>query len=366
MGNGSAFADWIDANFGPDWELSNVVRRGIAVHHGRIPRAVASHFVRMFNTGLLPILLCTSTLIEGVNTAAKSVLIYDRDIQRKSFDFFTFSNIKGRAGRLGQHQVGSVYLFHSPPAAQQMAVEPPLFSDLDDAPDELVVYLSDSDNSQRVDQRRDNIAARLGLGVAELRIASSVGIDDAAALKKAVDDAASQKARIFWSGFPKYPDILAVCEVICSVRSPRTFGVFSAKQLAFFVNQLRNSHSMTEFFLWYSGRYRGSESTQDNIFKFLRSCEYGLPQLFAIIEVFAKKLDTTTNYALFTAQLPNWFRDSLLKNLDEQGVPIQIAERFIQPNDNIDILIARLQSAAASGDTRLSKFEADWLISALP
>lgn len=69
------FPQWIDENFGPNWELSKIVAAGIAVHHGRIPRSMASHFVRMFNIGELPILICTSTLIEGVNTAAKSVLI---------------------------------------------------------------------------------------------------------------------------------------------------------------------------------------------------------------------------------------------------------------------------------------------------
>src|SRR5204862_2360170 len=82
---------WIDENFGEGWELSNAVARGVGVHHGRIPRSLASHFVRMFNSGELPILICTSTLIEGVNTAAKSVLIYDKQIARKDYDFFTFS-----------------------------------------------------------------------------------------------------------------------------------------------------------------------------------------------------------------------------------------------------------------------------------
>ncbi|MGQ0445650.1 MAG: DEAD/DEAH box helicase [Beijerinckiaceae bacterium] len=110
------FSEWLDENFGQNWELSKVVASGIAIHHGRIPRSLASRFVRLFNTGEVPILICTSTLIEGVNTAAKSVLVYDKQIDRKDYDFFTFSNIKGRAGRLGQHHVGSVYLFHAPPA----------------------------------------------------------------------------------------------------------------------------------------------------------------------------------------------------------------------------------------------------------
>src|SRR5205814_165546 len=112
IGNGAAIADWIAENLGQGWYLSDVARFGIGIHHGRIPRALASQFIRLFNAGDLPVLLCTSTLIEGVNTAAKSVLIYDKTINRQDYDFFTFSNIRGRAGRLGQHHIGSVYLFH--------------------------------------------------------------------------------------------------------------------------------------------------------------------------------------------------------------------------------------------------------------
>ena len=125
-GSGVQFAQWIEKNFGGTWDLSTAVSAGIGIHHGRIPRAVASHFVRLFNSGDLPILICTSTLIEGVNTAAKSVMIYDKTINREDFDFFTFSNIRGRAGRLGQHHIGNVYLFHSPPEREDVEVSAPL------------------------------------------------------------------------------------------------------------------------------------------------------------------------------------------------------------------------------------------------
>lgn len=141
VGSAGSLADWIDHNYGAGWPLSDAVRGGIAVHHGRVPRALASRFVKLFNNRSLPILLCTSTLIEGVNTAAKSVLIFDKKINREDYDFFTFSNIRGRAGRLGQHHVGKVFLFHGSPMQDAIDVAPPLFGDLDDAPDEMVVHI---------------------------------------------------------------------------------------------------------------------------------------------------------------------------------------------------------------------------------
>lgn len=35
-------SEWIDENFGEGWELSDAVAAGVAVHHGRIPRSLAS------------------------------------------------------------------------------------------------------------------------------------------------------------------------------------------------------------------------------------------------------------------------------------------------------------------------------------
>jgi len=319
----------------------------------------------MFNKGTLPILICTSTLIEGVNTAAKSVLIYDKQIARKDYDFFTFSNIRGRAGRLGEHHVGSVYLFHAPPSEQSVEVEPPLFGDLDDAPDELVVHISDEDSTPAISDRVAELARTMELTPDELRLASSVGLEDAAALKQLTRTASRQGARIHWGGSPKYDDILAVCRVICAVRNPGEFGVRSAAQLAVYLNNLRLHDELKSFFLWHSSSYKGQPRQQDNVFRFLRSCEYGLPQLFSVVELFAKRIRSATNYSLFIAEMPRWFRAEILKNLDEQGVPVQISERFIEPNDSLDLLRRRLIEEARNPQSRLTAFEKQWVFDAL-
>ena len=93
--------EWLEQNFHAEWIVTRALARQIGVHHGRIPRAIAQHQVRLFNEGKLKILVCTSTLIEGVNTAAKHVIIYDNKIARANLDYFTFRNIQGRSGRTG-------------------------------------------------------------------------------------------------------------------------------------------------------------------------------------------------------------------------------------------------------------------------
>ena len=192
VGAGGEMAVWIRENFGPTWALAEAVQAGLGIHHGRLPRALVSRFVAMFNEGTLPILVCTSTLIEGVNTAAQSVLIYDKTIPKESFDFFTFSNIRGRAGRLGQHYVGKVFLFHEPPGEENIEVVAPLFGNLEHAPDEFVVHVGKDDSTPRISQRVADLSARLGLDDDELRRLSGLGIDTLLKLRSAVRTAVQE------------------------------------------------------------------------------------------------------------------------------------------------------------------------------
>ena len=119
------------------------------------------------------------------------------------------------------------------------------------------------------------------------------------------------------------------------------------------------------FFRWHSSSYRGKPRGQDNVFRFLRSCEYGLPQLFSVVELFARRIWPQTNYSLFIAEMPRWFRAEVLKNLDEQGVPVQISERFLKRGDTIDTLRHRLIQEALSSRTVLTPFEKRWVLDAL-
>ena len=153
--------------------------------------------------------------------------------------------------------------------------------------------------------------------------------------------------------------------MICDVRKPNEFGVFSAAQLAVYLTNLRSHDTLRGFFRWHSGSYRGEPRGQDNVFRFLRACEYGLPQLFSIVELFAKRIRLATSYGLFIAEMPRWFRAEVLKNLDEQGVPVKIAERFLLRGDTIDTLRRRLIQEARGRRDTLTAFEKRWVLDAL-
>ncbi len=359
------FAGWLAENVGSKWSVGRSVRYGFGVHHGRVPRAIASHMVRLFNTGYLPVLFCTSTLIEGVNTAAKTVLIYDKSINRADYDFFTFSNIKGRAGRLGEHHVGRVFLFNEPPAQVEMEVAPTLFSDDDNAPDDYVVFLEDEDKSDVVEDRITELKNSLGLDPAGLRLAASVGLEVVAEIKRNVENRLRFSRALVFRGYPSYDVLKILVNIIVQVKRASDYGAKSEGQLALRINRLRKAKTIKQFLREHDDTLKEKEQDFDLIFKFLRACEYGLPQIISIIEIYVKRQHPEADYHYFLRELARWFRAEELKNLDEEGVPIQITERFRQDGDTYASLVARLTAAVTSETSDLSSFERAWVANAL-
>lgn len=111
----SEHIDWVADEFDPEWDYTYALRNGIGLHFGGLPRALQQYTADRFNAGDLRFLLCTSTIIEGVNTIAKNVVIYDNRNGSRGIDKFTHGNIKGRAGRMGIHFVGKVFCLEDVP-----------------------------------------------------------------------------------------------------------------------------------------------------------------------------------------------------------------------------------------------------------
>jgi hypothetical protein len=236
-----------------------------------------------------------------------------------------------------------------------MEVAPTLFANPDDAPDDYVVHLEEQDATRNTDLRVATLKMNLGLDAAGLRLASSIGLEDALALKHAISNAMRTTSRLVWSGMPRYPDIEAVVNVICSVRGATTFGALTTRHLTFLINSLRMAPTIRQFLLDHDREYRGKAEAHDNVFKFLRACEYGLPQHFAVAEVFVKQQDPRADYSLFISSLSRWFKAEELKNLDEEGIPIQISERFYA-GESREVLSQKLLSLARLKSNQLTPF----------
>lgn len=92
-----------------EYRLAKVLKKKIAFHYGNMPLLIRQEIERLFKDGKIKYLICTSTLLEGVNLPAKSIFI--RKPNRGSgspLNQNDFWNLAGRAGRWGIEFSGNI------------------------------------------------------------------------------------------------------------------------------------------------------------------------------------------------------------------------------------------------------------------
>lgn len=110
------FSDWLKINYGPDYLLVPLAMKGIGIHNGQLHRSLSQLQIRLFEEDDgIDTMVSTSSIIEGVNTQAESVILWSVKNGGCNIDYFTFRNIIGRAGRMLRYFVGKVYMLETPP-----------------------------------------------------------------------------------------------------------------------------------------------------------------------------------------------------------------------------------------------------------
>jgi hypothetical protein len=71
----SALAELIVKTVHPDYRLIKVLQRGVGFHYGNMPTLVRAEIERLFGDGTLRYLVCTSTLLEGVNLPCRNLFV---------------------------------------------------------------------------------------------------------------------------------------------------------------------------------------------------------------------------------------------------------------------------------------------------
>lgn len=118
-GEGRALAvarEWL----GEDHEVTELLARGIAFHHGRLPDAVRNSIEDDFRARRLGVIVATSTLAQGVNLPVRTVIMHscrsrDADGSPRALSAREYWNIAGRAGRAGAETEGTVIHIASSP-----------------------------------------------------------------------------------------------------------------------------------------------------------------------------------------------------------------------------------------------------------
>lgn len=376
--NNDSAIEWLEEEYHPLWFLPKALRYGIGIHHGKIPRAISQFAVKAFNEDKLQFLVCTSTLIEGVNTKAKNVIIYDNKVANEKFDFFTFNNICGRSGRMFQHFIGKVFLFHEPPAEELPLVDFPLFSQTDEVPEKLLMQMDSDDLSQkskdRIQTLSDNGILSLNTIKANSNIEPQSQIDLAAFLK---GNLRGYHYSFKWNRFPTYDQLKFACELIWKflIDGGRVGGISSGSQLAFKINNLRTVGNIKDLIaneINEDGEPEKVNEAIENILEFVRFwAQYNFPKYMMALNRIQKELYEeigfqTGDYSYFSSQIECLFTDPLFVALDEYGIPIQTSNKIkdkLDTNGNLDDLLEQIRELPIES-LDVTKFEKELLTDA--
>lgn len=265
----SDIVEWLKENYHKNWILPNCLYHGIGIHHGKIPRAIAQKCIKLFNEEKINYLICTSTIIEGVNTKAKNVIIFDNKIARSKFDYFTFNNICGRSGRMFSHFIGNIYLFHEPPMAELPLVDFPIFTQQDDTPANLLININEEDLKPDSKKKLQKYNDQTLLSNEILKQNSFIDLDMQLKAAEAIDKNANEiYSYLSWNNVPSNDQLKLACNLIWKFfinSNKRISGVSSGDQLHFRINQFREAGNLKNFISLFTKDESSLEKINDGI-----------------------------------------------------------------------------------------------------
>lgn len=366
--------EWLEKEYPEEWVVTHALRRGVGIHHGSIPRALQQYMVKAFETGAIKFLICTSTLIEGVNTVAENVIIFDKRIKTTGIDYFTFRNIAGRAGRMRRYFVGKVYILEEQPEPDTCVIEVAVGTQSDSTPMSLLLDLEDDDLTPASKSRVESVTRETPLSAETLKANRKIPIETQHAIYEAIwRDPTLLGKPLAWRGMPDSQQLLAVCNLIFDYMDfgiLKGYQIFSGKQLQAALYSVEKSKSLREVTDNFVAYRRRTDSVSDAVelsLRFLRKyVGYTFPQSLMAIshiqsDVFRKIGVEAGNYEFYATKAESLFLERGLFALDEYGIPPETAMRIAPVGrefptlDSAIELVIRMDARGVD----LTKFERD-------
>lgn len=168
------FSDFIKIHIHKQFSLSEYVKNGVAYHYGNLPAFLRKGLEYLFSEGRIAFIVCTSTLLQGVNLPAQNMFMMkpskgiDKDRQPISLTPTEFWNLAGRAGRLTKDFEGNVYLINlndwseNPLGKKKTQRVSPSFSVyICKKTEKLFEYISDKNHASGVNKGLENTFMKL-------------------------------------------------------------------------------------------------------------------------------------------------------------------------------------------------------------
>lgn len=354
-------AAWISKHYHPEWNVAKAISLGIGIHHGGVPRALQQYIVKLFNEGIIKRIICTSTMIEGVNTSAENVIIYDRRLNTSTIDYFTYKNISGRAGRMNKYFIGKVFMLEAPPVEEGLTVEYPIGHQDEGSPMGLLMQLEPEYLTDISRGRLQEAYANPVLSPATLIENRHIPIDRQVEVADTIiRELPKSRQLLSWKGIPEPSQLNYLCELVYSLEGKNLMDylISSSSQLAWHINALRNQKSLPGYLREAVESRRGDHAPSEAInlrLKFIRNMAcFRLPRDIMAVnkiqaDVLTKRGIEPGDFSFFAEQLENMFLDPLLTALDEYGIPTQIStqiKNLILPSEHLNDLLAKLRALA--------------------
>ncbi|WP_155764523.1 DEAD/DEAH box helicase [Mycobacterium intracellulare] len=332
-------AEWLADNFHAAWRIVEALRGGVGTHTGPMPRSLQRIMIRLFADADVSTMICTTTLIEGVNTSAKNVIIYDKKIDRRPIDYFTFSNVRGRAGRMASHYLGRVITYMSPPKEEPMEVDIPIDSQSPNAPLSSIVQLPEQDLSNESRARLQDAMSQTDISMATIK--ANRGFDPELQIEAArlLRSNRALRRNFAWSGYPTNDQAWRVLEFgfenLLASNQRRGMNI---NRLWGMMNAVRDTQGDLRELVDRQSAYKfPNEDLSDvvaGVLAFQRNwMGFTIPSLLRATQRIYNEVATSLdeplgNYAFYLSQVENLFLAPSILDLDEYGLPVPLALRF--------------------------------------
>ncbi|EEV6176767.1 TPA: DEAD/DEAH box helicase [Escherichia coli] len=341
----SEYVSWVKDNFTPEWDYAQAIEHGIGIHHGNLPRALQQTTVDLFNNAFIKILICTSTIIEGVNTSAENIIIFDNRNGVGSIDRFTHSNIKGRAGRMGKHFVGNVFCLEAPPLSDYSSsiVDIPLGTQENSTPINLLagvqeVHLKD-ESYKRLDDYYNSCKAPIDL----LKAHPEYSFDKIQYLYEFLGEYQYDVLKeLSFKHLPTSKAMWLLSSLFLYIEqgAVRNAGfkideeVISAKFFSY-VNANTFQEYLRSEITWIKENRDDVSKALNSELKFIKNIYgYSLPKFLNLAQDivntinYENKYDFSADYGFLASQIENYHLNPSFAVLEEMGIPVQLLERL--------------------------------------
>ncbi|MGE0268609.1 MAG: DEAD/DEAH box helicase [Candidatus Omnitrophota bacterium] len=371
--------EWILENVSRHWSFLDCLDYRIGIHDGALQKHITSSIISYFNRGDLKYLFCTSTIIEGVNTSAKNIVYFDSKKGFNEIDFFDYSNIKGRSGRLMIHYVGRIFNFNQPPERNDVIIDIPFFEQ-NPINDEVLIHLEEKDVR---DKESTQYSELLQIPDEERAIIRENGLlvsGQRKTLEILKKDINTSYDLISWSGFPNYYQLTYVLTLawenfLKRGETTRPMTLSKLIKVTFDYAMFQNISQLVENTYLYNLKLsKNSEKKPQEIydeavmdsFQILRHWfHYKVPKWLNVVHELQKYVCNKNglnpgNYSYYASQLENDFVRQNLAILVEYGVPKSAIDKlsgYLSTEVREDDVISAIKKEKLAEKARLIPYE---------